>query len=713
LDVAGRLAQACRKIKCGRRPRAGRLALLVLAAVLASAGVAMATVFGGPFVGSPTPRDCAYDPSNPDCSTTRDDTYGDTTPPSVTLTAPADGSATKDSSPEFAGTAGTDAGDGATVAVLISDGDLDYEANAVRNGSTYSTSGPYAGQWGDNAPTVATLPDGEYTAQAQQHDAAGNTGSSAETHFTIDTVKPTSSATSPASSGSGPIEVGYSADGTGSGLAEVDLYAQGPADSAFAKVGTDSTPAETGHHITYSPTQGDGDYAFYTVAHDKAGNDEDAPAGSDATTALDTSAPIPTLTSPLGGTSTNDSSPQFAGKGGTAPGDDPNVIVKLWPGSSVGSGDPDYTVLTSVDPSTGAYSTSGPFVSTSDSSSHPALPDGTYTAETFQSDNGPHTGHSAHATFTVDTQLPSSTASSPGTSASTAIRVDYVAGDSGGSGLDKVELYARAPGAGSFSKTATDPAPSSSGGHFDYDATAGDGNYAFYTLAYDKAGNVEAAPGSADATTALAKPETPPGPDETNPIVTITSPHNGQLVVEGASIQATYGCADPGGIASCIGPLPSGGMLDTDRLGWHNFTVSATDTSGHHTSANVQYRVLSRGMLTITRAMHAFRRHGQIWIDSGIRATCPNSGGPACAASVYLHQPRRPPAALPAFAKRVGGGGTIAGGKSLELVFRLGAHRSTLLASGQKVPLWIDARVSRGTNRSAHLRRVAAIKLKK
>lgn len=154
----------------------------------------MATVFGGPFgpPRGPTSRDCVYDPSTGECST-RDDVYGDTTPPSVTLTAPADGSATNDSSPEFAGTGGTAAGDGAAVTVKVwsgasvGAGAADYTVSATRDGSTggYSTSGPFTKS---DASSHSTLSDGKYTARAFQSDAASNTGRSSDTPFTIDTT---------------------------------------------------------------------------------------------------------------------------------------------------------------------------------------------------------------------------------------------------------------------------------------------------------------------------------------------------------------------------------------------------------------------------------------------------------------------------------------------------------------------------------------------
>src|SRR5205814_1768854 len=105
----------------------------------------------------------------------------------------------------------------------------------------------------------------------------------------------------------------------------------------------------------------------------------------------------------------------------------------------------------------------------------------------------------ADATTLVDTRAPSSSASSSGSSTSTAITVSYSAGD-GGSGVDKVELWAQAPGETSVSKVGTH---TSGGGSFTYGAAAVDGSYAFYTVAVDKAGNREDAPATADSTTLL------------------------------------------------------------------------------------------------------------------------------------------------------------------------------------------------------------------
>src|SRR5206468_1414603 len=110
---------------------------------------------------------------------------------------------------------------------------------------------------------------------------------------------------------------------------------------------------------------------------------------------------------------------------------------------------------------------------------------------------------SADTSTLVDTVKPISAASSPALSSSTTIQVDYsAADDSPSSGLDKVELYAKAPGDSAYAKVATDSSPTSAGS-FSYHAAAGDGTYRFYTVAIDKAGNAETAPASADSQTLL------------------------------------------------------------------------------------------------------------------------------------------------------------------------------------------------------------------
>jgi large repetitive protein len=102
----------------------------------------------------------------------------DTVAPSPTITLPIDGSAMNDTTPAFAGTAGNGVGDSPFVTVRVYAGAVasgtPLHAFAVtRVGSTW-------------VGASAVLADGVYTARAEQMDAAGNTGVSSSTTFTID-----------------------------------------------------------------------------------------------------------------------------------------------------------------------------------------------------------------------------------------------------------------------------------------------------------------------------------------------------------------------------------------------------------------------------------------------------------------------------------------------------------------------------------------------
>src|SRR5205823_5345258 len=106
-------------------------------------------------------------------------------------------------------------------------------------------------------------------------------------------------------------------------------------------------------------------------------------------------------------------------------------------------------------------------------------------------------------------------ATSPQYSTSNTFTVSYSASDaSPSSGFKKVELYVKRPGDSGFNLADTDT-PGSASGSFSYTAAAGDGSYSFYTRAYDNAGNVEAAPGSADTSTLV---------DTQDPTSSATSP---------------------------------------------------------------------------------------------------------------------------------------------------------------------------------------------
>jgi Bacterial Ig-like domain len=123
--------------------------------------------------------------------------------PTVTITAPADGSRTNDTTPTLSGTAGNQTGDSTTVTVKIYSGSSAtgtpvQTRSATRSGTSWST-------------TATTLAAGTYTAQATQTDTSGNTGTSNANTFTIDTTKPTATrvvGTNKAGGTAGKIENG-------------------------------------------------------------------------------------------------------------------------------------------------------------------------------------------------------------------------------------------------------------------------------------------------------------------------------------------------------------------------------------------------------------------------------------------------------------------------------------------------------------------------
>lgn len=119
--------------------------------------------------------------------------------------------------------------------------------------------------------------------------------------------------------------------------------------------------------------------------------------------------------------------------------------------------------------------------------------------------------------LTTDVTAPASSATAPATVTAGPIQVGFTAEDPQGpaprvhdpSSVDRVDLYARAPGEAALHQVAS--AAGTSGG-FTYAPQAGNGAYAFATVAVDAAGNAEALPAAPDAVTTLAPPAAPAAP---------------------------------------------------------------------------------------------------------------------------------------------------------------------------------------------------------
>lgn len=208
-----------------------------------------------------------------------------------------------------------------------------------------------------------------------------------------DSMRPVSWATAPAVSTSPTWTVGYTAKDEGSGVAKVELFVKAPGAASYVSAAVDTV---LDGRFAFDSGGVEGDYAFYTIATDKAGNVEIAR-------------------------------------------DVPDVVTEyVAPGQVV-----------------------------------------------------------------VDETAPWSRATSPRFARHDSLKVRYTAKDeAGGSGLAKVELFVKVPGAASYTKVSVDSGPRIDG-VFGYTATAGDGVYRFFTVATDQAGNREPVPAVADSRTVV------------------------------------------------------------------------------------------------------------------------------------------------------------------------------------------------------------------
>ena len=75
------------------------------------------------------------------------------------------------------------------------------------------------------------------------------------------------------------------------------------------------------------------------------------------------------------------------------------------------------------------------------------------------------------------------------------------------------------------------------------------------------------------------------GCDMTPPTVDLRSPVNGSHVRQNAPLEVDFSCADTGGsgLASCVGSVADGALLDTSTLGDVSVTVTARDHAGNQT----------------------------------------------------------------------------------------------------------------------------------
>ncbi|MFP5225082.1 MAG: Ig-like domain-containing protein [Actinomycetota bacterium] len=299
----------------------------------------------------------------------------DTIAPTVNIVAPGNGSTIGESYPTYSGTAGAATGasdDAATVSVVV-------KAGTVVQESFPSVAVDGSGNWS----TVGTvgLPNGTYSVEVTQADAAGNS-TTVTNSFTVNAGVPTVTMTAPAdglATNDNTLDVAGTSSLPGGGspsTTKLNVHA-GPTTGGALVAGSPlSLPSASGNWSTALPVLADGLYTLQASATTLAGTG----LSGTATVTIDTVAPsIPTIGAPLGPISTNTP-------------------------TATGTGEPGATLSLSLDGSVFAMVV----VPASGNWSVPlgTLADGSHTLAATLQDAAGNTSATANASFSIDLTAP-------------------------------------------------------------------------------------------------------------------------------------------------------------------------------------------------------------------------------------------------------------------------------------------------------------------
>jgi hypothetical protein len=298
----------------------------------------------------------------------------DTTAPAVTLTALPTIVAT--STPALGGAAGEAKRDQSTVKVTI-------YAGTAASGTVIQHLEPHASGGGWSA-SPASLPDGTYTAIAEQSDSVGNVGHSAPSTFTVKTKGPAVSL-DPLASYTDDSSPGF---GGAMGVAEhdlplvtLDIY-RGTVAAGEAIRSVEAAHGASTWTVPAVAQLSDGTYTAIAKQSDEAHNTGLSVA---RTFIVDTVAPSPTLAGPAESTGLE----TFSGAAGIATGDRKQVTAELFAGPAAEPGQAIETITVNA-------SLEGTW-----SATFAGLASGEYTAIARQSDEAGNAGQSAPQSFTV------------------------------------------------------------------------------------------------------------------------------------------------------------------------------------------------------------------------------------------------------------------------------------------------------------------------
>ena len=188
----------------------------------------------------------------------------DSSAPTVTITAPADGSTVTRAAPTITGTAGSAADDSPTVSVAVHDG-TDTAAPAVQTLTAPVTNGSWS-----IAPS-SPLAAGQYSVVASQTTARGTVGTSAPVVFTVDLTGPTVTVTSP-TDGQVVTSATLAVSGTASASSDVAVRIYSGSTTTGSPLQTLSATVAGGAWSATAAVLDDGTYTLIAEQRDTDGN---------------------------------------------------------------------------------------------------------------------------------------------------------------------------------------------------------------------------------------------------------------------------------------------------------------------------------------------------------------------------------------------------------------------------------------------------------
>ncbi|MBJ7348626.1 MAG: hypothetical protein JHC87_08665, partial [Thermoleophilaceae bacterium] len=537
----------------------------------------------------------------------------DTTPPTVSLTAPANGLATSDNTPQITfGVTEINLGttecsvDGGTWATCTSgsslatldDGSHTFQVRHTDAGSNvgYSSLNTFTVDTvlpivsltvpahstitSDNTPQItfgvtevntgtsecsvdsaswaacssgsslATLADGGHTLQVRHTDAASNVATSSTNTFTVDTTNPLAPVITAPTTGAMTSDTTPTFSGTAEANSTVTVY------EGLTVICTTTASGGGAWSCDASPAQSEGAHTYTAKAVDGVGNSGPASAGVDLT--VDTTNPVVSLTVPADGSNTNDNTPLIT-----------------------------FSVTEAHPSTTECIIDSGTWASCSSGSSLATLADGSHTLQVRHTDAAGNIGTSSTHTFTVDTVAPlAPVVTSPSPGAATADPTPTITGTAEDGSTVTVFIDGASVG--------TTTADGSGNWTFTPGTDLAEGVRAVTATATDAAGNTGPASTTLSLTvqTGLPVVTVTPGPVD-NPA---TSPI---FVISVSPIKATLTCSlDGAPMTACTSPYTP----PTLEPGTHTLIVRAVDEFGNTTERTIIFVIGSDSQQCPSRA---------------------------------------------------------------------------------------------------------------